>query len=122
LRLDRLFAPRDPEVLVKTPGIFLFKGDVRMADVANLYELAVSEDLRDLTLSEAFAERFESRLEVGDTIQLGPATLAALETDGDLLISAVLEVDDLDGELMSSDHGLTGRRAAPSTIFRLAGR
>jgi cell volume regulation protein A len=97
-RLDRLFAPRDTEALARSPGIFLFKGDVRMADVAGLYDLALPEDLRELSVAEAFIERFENRLEVGDTIQLGPAALVVLETDEDFLISAALEVDDLDAE------------------------
>jgi len=93
-RLDRLFAPRDVDAIDKSAGIFLFKGDVRLADVAGQYGLSVSEDLRTLTIADAFAERFEKRLEPGDTVQLGPAALVAVETDGDLLITAALEIDD----------------------------
>ncbi len=52
------------------------------------------DDLRTLTIAEAFAERFENRLEVGDTLALGPATLIATETDGDLLLTAALEFED----------------------------
>lgn len=98
MRLDRLFAPRDSDESDKPPGVFLFKGDVPLSEVVTVYGLPVPEDLKSLTIAEAFAERYETRLEVGDAIQLGPAALVARETDGDLLVSAALEIDDVDDE------------------------
>ena len=94
LRLDALFAPREPGPEARPPGLFSFKGDVRLAEVASLYGLELPEDLRELTIAEAFAERFESQLEPGATVEFGPAALVAQETDGDLLLSAWLEIDD----------------------------
>jgi cell volume regulation protein A len=94
-RLDRLFAPREVDD-PKTAGVFLFKGDVRLADVALTYGLPVPDDLKALTIAEAFAERFENRLAMGDVLHLGAAALIAIETDGDLLLTAALEFEDED--------------------------
>ena len=94
-RMDRLFASSDRYASDRAPGVFLFKGDVRLDDLAREYGLSLPDDLRRLTAAEAFAERFEN-LEVGDTIQLGPAVLVAAETDGDLLMKAALEFDDFE--------------------------
>ncbi len=63
-RLDRLFAPRDADE-AKPAGVFLFRGEVPLSDVAAVYGLPMPDDLKALTIAEAFAERFESRLEVG---------------------------------------------------------
>jgi cell volume regulation protein A len=123
-RLDRLFAPRDANPNEKAPGIFLFKGDVPLSHVVSLYGLTAPDDLRELTIAEAFVERFENRLEVGDTIQLGPAALIARETDGELLISAALEIDDLDHQEPIAEarqsKGSDGRRAGLGILRRTA--
>jgi cell volume regulation protein A len=94
-RLDRLFAPREADD-PKTAGVFLFKGEVRLADVALTYGLPVPDDLKALTIAEAFAERFENRLALGDVLHLGATALIAIETDGDLLLHAALEFEDED--------------------------
>ena len=61
------------------------------------------DDLRTLTLAEAFAERFEGRLEGRDVVPLGPASLIAAEADGDLVLTAALEVqEDSPGEVMEA--------------------
>jgi hypothetical protein len=93
--------------------------------VVSLYGLTAPDDLRALTIAEAFAERFANRLEVGDTIQLGPAALIARETDGDLLISAALEIDELAHDEATAEAGRSkdsdGERAR-SSLLRLTAR
>jgi potassium/hydrogen antiporter len=125
-RLDRLFAPRDADLNDKALGLFLFRGDVPLSHVVSLYGLTAPDDLRELTIAEAFAERFENRLEVGDTIQLGPAALIAKETDGDLLINAALEIDNLDREeeltALAGPSRNASERSAGSSILRLTTR
>lgn len=66
--------------------------------MVTFYGHTAYNDLKAFSIADAVAERFESRLEVGDTIQLGPAALIPGETDGDLLMSAALAINDPDLE------------------------
>ena len=76
--------------------MFTFDGSIPLATLASLYSLPIPEDLQLLTIAEAFAERFEERVEVGDRIQCGPANLIVLTIDGEGVAQAVLEIDDSD--------------------------
>ena len=93
-RLDRLFASGESGHL---PGVFTFDGKVPLADLAAAYGLPLPEDLQGLTVAEAFAERFEDRIEVGDRIALGTATLVAAALEEDVVTTAALEVEEIEG-------------------------
>jgi cell volume regulation protein A len=94
-RLDRWFAKREAEASPH-PGVFTFAGDVPIASVASLYGLTVPEDLRQYTIAEAFEERFEDRVQRGDRIGLGAATLIATAVEGETLTAAALNVVEQD--------------------------
>jgi cell volume regulation protein A len=121
-RLDRWFAPHDGEE-PRTAGVFLFKGEVPLAEIAILYGLPMPDDLKALTVAEAFAERFESRLETGDVLHLGPATLIATDTDGDLVLTAALEFDEEDDLTSAAPRSMGSdvRLGGPS-LLRLSDR
>jgi potassium/hydrogen antiporter len=92
-RLDRLFAESDgaqPQAL----GMFSFSGDALVEDVAMLYGLHVPADLRKLTIAEAFDERFEDRVDVGDRIAIEPAYLLATGVHNDQVAAATVEFDE----------------------------
>jgi NhaP-type Na+/H+ and K+/H+ antiporter len=102
--------------------VFLFKGEVRLADVALTYGLPVPDDLKALTIAEAFAERFESRLETGDVLHLGQATLVATETDGDLLLQVALEFEEDDLTEAGPEWKDSDRRTGGSGLLRVIDR
>ncbi|MCC5979300.1 MAG: potassium/proton antiporter [Salinarimonas sp.] len=94
-RLDRLFASGDggkPPAL----GMFSFAGDALVEDVARLYGLHVPADLKKLTIADAFDERFEDRVEVGDRIAIEPAFLMATAVQNDEVAAVTVEFDDPD--------------------------
>ncbi|WP_407523616.1 potassium/proton antiporter [Methylobacterium oryzisoli] len=97
-QLDDLFAPRDREVPDRVSSIFVFRSEVPVAAVTELYGLPLPDDLKGLTIAEAFAARFQENLEAGDVIRLGVAALVAFDVDGGVLISAILDLDDEAGE------------------------
>ena len=67
-----------------------------LAELETAYGLSVPEDLRGLTVSEAFRLRDEDRINIGDRIQLGPAALTVTELDGDVVRTASLEIDEVE--------------------------
>lgn len=95
-RLDRLFAPADGSAGPSSSGVFTFHGSVPMETLSSLYGLPIPEDLQALTISEAFAERFEERLEAGDRIRLGSAMLIATHVENEAVADAALEIDEVE--------------------------
>jgi cell volume regulation protein A len=90
-RLDRLFAvgegPLDREIATAFP----FKGDVRLAALADLYGLEVPAAERELTIADLFTDRFGEDLRIGARIELAPAALFVRELDGDRVALVGLE-------------------------------
>ena len=95
-RLDRLFAPADGSAGPASSGVFTFHGSVPMETLSGLYGLPVPDDLQSLTIAEAFADRFEERIEPGDRIRLGSAVLIATHVDDEVVADAALEIDEFD--------------------------
>ncbi|HMB12003.1 potassium/proton antiporter [Saliniramus sp.] len=94
-RLDRLFASGDggkPPAL----GMFSFSGDATVEDVARLYGLHVPADLKKLSIAEAFDERFEDRVDVGDRIAIEPAFLMATTVQNDEVAAVTVEFEEPD--------------------------
>lgn len=92
-RLDRLFAASEGD---KPPalGMFSFSGEALVEDVARLYGLHVPADLKKLTIAEAFDERFEDRVDIGDRIAIEPAFLMATAIQNDEVAAVTVEFDE----------------------------
>lgn len=96
-RLDRLFASADGgEALAM--GTFSFTGDAKVADVCALYNLHVPADLKKLSVAEAFRERYEESVEVGDRIAIEPAFLVATATREEAVVAAVVAFEEEAGK------------------------
>ncbi len=102
-RLDRLFAASEAIHTHHPVAAFTFEGNVTLAELETAYGLNVPEDLRGLTVSEAFRLRDEDRVNIGDRIQLGPAALTVTELDGDVVRTASLEIDEVELPAPSAD-------------------
>jgi cell volume regulation protein A len=92
--LDRLFA-----ALAETPagtpaplGQFVFRGDVKIARLAEIYDLGLDPDESGLTLAELFEKRFDTRPEIGDRLVLGNAALVVRELDGERVSRVGLQI------------------------------
>lgn len=90
-RLDRLFAPHEGYLDEVTSAAFPFKGDVRVGAVADMYDLYVQPEEREMTIAELFAQRFEDAPQLGNRIDFGPARLVAREIDEDRVTEARLD-------------------------------
>jgi NhaP-type Na+/H+ and K+/H+ antiporter len=82
---------------------FTFEGNVTLAELETAYGLKLPDDLRGLTVAEAFRLRDEDRINIGDRIQLGPAALTVTELDGDMVRAASLEIDEVELPEPSAD-------------------
>ena len=95
-RLDRLFAASDAIHSHHPVAAFNFTGDIPLEELSTAYGLAVPDDLRHLSITEAFRLRCEDRIGMGDRIQLGPASLTVSELDGEDVKQASLEIDEVE--------------------------
>ena len=95
-RLDRLFAASDAIHSHHPVAAFNFTGDIPLEELSTAYGLAVPDDLRGLSITEAFRLRCEDRIGMGDRIQLGPASLTVSELDGEDVKQASLEIDEVE--------------------------
>lgn len=92
-RLDRLVTAADG-AQPTTLGTFSFGGDARVEDLAKLYGLHVPADLQKMTIAQAFEERFEDRVDVGDRIEIEPACLVATAVHEDKVAAVAVEFDE----------------------------
>lgn len=106
-RLDRLFAASDAIQSHHPVAAFNFTGDISLDELATAYGLAVPDDLRSLTITEAFRLRCEDRIGMGDRIQLGPASLTVSELDGEDVKQASLEIDEVELPIAAADGRLS---------------
>jgi cell volume regulation protein A len=104
-RLDRLFAASDAIHSHHPVAAFNFTGDISLDELAPAYGLAIPDDLRGLTITEAFRLRCEDRIGMGDRIQLGPASLTVSELDGEDVKQASLEIDEVELPLTTATRG-----------------
>ena len=95
-RLDRLFAASDAIHSHHPVAAFNFTGDISLDELAPAYGLTIPDDLRGLTITEAFRLRCEDRIGMGDRIQLGPASLTVAELEGEDVKQASLEIDEVE--------------------------
>jgi cell volume regulation protein A len=107
-RLDRLFAQSEAIHTHHPVAAFNFTGDISLDELANAYGLFVPDDLRGLTVTEAFRLRCEDRIGMGDRIELGPASLTVAELDGEDVKQAALEIDEVDLPPAATAPGLDG--------------
>jgi len=95
-RLDRLFAASEAIHTHHPVAAFNFTGDISLDELAPAYGLTIPDDLRGLTVTQAFRLRCEDRIGMGDRIQLGPASLTVAELDGEDVKQAALEIDEVE--------------------------
>ncbi len=95
-RLDRLFAASEAIHAHHPVAAFNFTGDVALDELETAYGLAIPDDLRGLTVNQAFRLRCDDRVGMGDRIQLGPASLTVSELDDEDVKQAALEIDEVE--------------------------
>jgi NhaP-type Na+/H+ and K+/H+ antiporter len=86
---------------------FSFTGDIALDELETAYGLTIPDDLRGLTVTQAFRLRCEDRIGMGDRIQLGPASLTVAELDGEDVKQAALEIDEVELPLEKTGAGLS---------------
>jgi cell volume regulation protein A len=95
-RLDRLFAASEAIHTHHPVAAFNFTGDVSLDELETAYGLTIPNDLRGLTVNQAFRLRCDDRVGMSDRIQLGPASLTVAELDGEDVKQAALEIDEVE--------------------------
>lgn len=80
-----LTAAETPERLVPRLffGDFTLDGDALLGDLEQVYGLTIETEQKDLTLSEAIAQRHHGHPVVGDSVTLGPMQLVVMAVEGD---------------------------------------
>jgi cell volume regulation protein A len=106
-RLDRLFAASEAIHAHHPVAAFNFTGDIALDELETAYGLTIPDDLRGLTVTQAFRLRCEDRIGMGDRIQLGPASLTVAELDGEDVKQAALEIDEVELPLEKTGAGLS---------------
>lgn len=117
-RLDRLVTSADGAQPTKL-GTFTFGGDARVEDLAKLYGLHVPADLQKMTIAQAFDERFEDRVDVGDRIEIEPACLVVTAVHEDSVAAVAVEFDEPDDAVGPGTS--LGRLSPVITGFQSAG-
>lgn len=64
-------------------GDFTLSGDALLADLEQVYGIAIEAEQRELSLSEIIAKRHRGHPVVGDAIGVGPVQLIVMAMDGD---------------------------------------
>jgi cell volume regulation protein A len=95
--LDQLFVGHAELLAHDDPffGEFDFSGEVKLGDMAALYDLAPSTADAEKTISELFHDRFDGRPEVGDNLRVAGAVLVARQVDNDQVVRAGLQFAEL---------------------------
>lgn len=95
-RLDRLFAASEAIHSQHPVAAFNFTGEISLDELETAYGLTIPDDLKGLSVTQAFRLRCEDRIGMGDRIQLGPASLTVAELDGEDVKQAALEIDEVE--------------------------
>lgn len=110
--LDGLFA--STEGARPALGEFPLRGETALSVLVGMYGLVVPPDEAELTVAGVFAARFENEPTVGDTLDLGAATLIARAVDDGKVVRAGLRIED-EGEQDETPKGVeASQRAEPS--------
>lgn len=110
LDLDRMFRPREATVFLDVAA-FPFAGTVRLADLADLYGLPLTEAERGLSIAEAFADRSDGHPFPGMRIGFGDgAVIEVREVDENGVRDAILRLEP------------SGLKRGIATVRRLLGR
>ncbi|MBB3972364.1 potassium/proton antiporter [Hansschlegelia beijingensis] len=120
--LDGLFTSTEAGRARPALGEFPLRGDAPLATLAELYGLEVPAEERDRTVADFFASRFESRPELGDVAEFGPATLIVRGVDEGRVIRAGLRLEDEEEPSSPPPSGGAGRRGPKRPLARAAGR
>jgi cell volume regulation protein A len=94
-RLGALFDPHStPDRLDEHRyfGDFLLRGDVRLEELAEVYDLPVEAGEGPQTLAQHFARVYHDRVVVGDRVRLGAAELVVRETEDGLVVRVGLRL------------------------------
>ena len=108
-QLDGLFAPFAERGAADHDCEFEIHGSTPLTTLAAMYDLKFTGLNMKLTLAELFAERFEGRVEIGDSLPLGNCILTVRTMDGDDVIEAGMRFDE-------------EAKTKPSRLRRLAGK
>ena len=120
--LDGLFTSTEAGRARPALGEFPLRGDAPLATLAELYGLEVPAEERDRTVADFFASRFESRPELGDVAEFGPATLIVRGVDEGRVIRAGLRLEDEEEPSSPPPSDGAGRRGPKGSLARVAGR
>jgi cell volume regulation protein A len=94
-RLDGLFAARAERGRdIGTEWQFSLHGDAPLAELNTLYDLNLPPGLLKMTVTQLFAERFETAPNIGDSLPLGPCVVTVTALDEDDVAEAVLHFDE----------------------------
>ena len=91
-RLDALFDTSATSLNTADFQGFAFDGTVALGLLAEEYKFDLTDRFRELTIAQAFAERFDDVLRVGDRLELDTLDLVAVALDGDTVSRAILEL------------------------------
>lgn len=91
-RLDALFDTSATPLKTADFQGFAFDGTIALGLLADEYKFDLPDQFRELTIAQAFAERFGDVLRVGDRLELDTLDLVAVELDGDTVSRAILEL------------------------------
>jgi cell volume regulation protein A len=94
-RLGALFDPHStPDRLDEHRyfGDFLLRGDVRLEELAEVYDLPVEAGEGPQSLAQHFARVYHDRVVVGDRVRLGAAELVVRETEDGLVVRVGLRL------------------------------
>ncbi|MFJ5486266.1 potassium/proton antiporter [Hansschlegelia beijingensis] len=120
--LDGLFTSTEAGRARPALGEFPLRGDAALATLAELYGLEVPPEERDRTVADFFASRFESRPELGDVAEFGPATLIVRGVDEGRVIRAGLRLEDEEEPSSPLDSDGARGRGPRGSLARVASR
>jgi cell volume regulation protein A len=83
--IGKLLATSAPERLAPRQffGDFTLSGDALLADLEAVYGLSIDTEQKQLSLSEAIAQRHRGHPVVGDRVAFGPVQLVVMAVEGD---------------------------------------
>lgn len=121
-RLDRLFVETSDLIRRTAPlfGELVVKGDAPVAEIAPLYELDLPAEDKDKTVADYFAAHIKGRPQPGHRLPLGRATLVVRAVEGERVVRAGLQLEELIDTLIASAVAQPARmKPLPASMQRL---
>jgi cell volume regulation protein A len=90
--LDRIFAPATERRGITLEGEFDIFGDAPIDKLDEFYGLGASPEERKRTVAELFAENFDKKPEIGDSLAIGAARLVVRDLEDGQVLHAALQL------------------------------